>query len=249
MSWLSDMIEDGESVEDLHKQLSTALAGQAKRFVVIIDDIDRLAPDEALAMFRLVKSVGRLPNVIYMLAFDRLLAEKVVAERFPSEGPHYLEKIVQASFELPMPLVEDLHAQIQNLIFSIRPPDDESVVHVMNLFHAVLTPEIKTPRDVVRFGNAFTVTWPAVAGDVDLGDFIAIEALRLFQPALHKALRENQSLLCGSAQMGYRPHVTGDELDAILLSSISDKAHYRQALMRLFPKLQSYLGEHLSLGK
>lgn len=29
MSWLSDMIEDGESVEDLHKQLSTALAGQA----------------------------------------------------------------------------------------------------------------------------------------------------------------------------------------------------------------------------
>jgi hypothetical protein len=91
----------------------------------------------------------------------------------------------------------------------------------------------------VRFGNAFTVTWPAVAGDVDLGDFIAIEALRLFQPALHKAIRENQSLLCGSAQMGYRPQVTGDELDAILLSSVSDKAHYRQALMRLFPKLQS----------
>ncbi len=239
MSWLSDMIEDGESVEDLHKQLSTALAGQAKRFVVIIDDIDRLAPDEALAMFRLVKSVGRLPNVIYILAFDRLLAEKVVAERFPSEGPHYLEKIVQASFELPMPLVEDLHAQIQNLIFNISPPDEESVVHVMNLFHAVLTPEIKTPRDVVRFGNAFTVTWPAVAGDVDLGDFIALEALRLFQPALHKAIRENPSILCGSAQMGYRPQVTGDELDAILLSSVSDKTHYRQALMRLFPKLQS----------
>ena len=239
MSWLSDMIEDGESVEDLHKQLSTALAGQTKRFMVIIDDIDRLAPDEALAMFRLVKSVGRLPNVIYILAFDRLLAEKVVAERFPSEGPHYLEKIVQASFELPMPLVEDLHAQIQNLIFSISPPDDESIIHVMNLFHAVLTPEIKTPRDVVRFGNAFTVTWPAVAGDVDLGDFIALEALRLFQPALHKAIRENPSILCGSAQMAYRPQVTGDELDAILLSSVSNKAHYRQALMRLFPKLQS----------
>ena len=239
MSWLSDMIEDGESVEDLHKQLSSALAAQAKRFVVIIDDIDRLAPDEALAMFRLVKSVGRLPNVIYILAFDRLLAEKVVAERFPSEGPHYLEKIVQASFELPMPLIEDLHAQVRNLIFSISPPDDESVVHVMNLFHAVLTPEIKTPRDVVRFGNAFTVTWPAVAGDVDLGDFIAIEALRLFQPALHKAIRENPSLLCGSAQMGYPSQVTGDELDAILLSSVSDKPHYRQALMRLFPKLQS----------
>lgn len=109
MGWLGGMIEDGESVEKLHKELSAALAEQSKRFVVLIDDIDRLAPDEALVMFRMVKSVGRLPNVIYVLSFDRELAERVVAERFPSEGPHYLEKIVQVAFELPAPLETDIH--------------------------------------------------------------------------------------------------------------------------------------------
>ena len=43
-----------------------------------------------------------------MLTFDRDLAERVVAERYPSEGPHYLEKIVQAAFEVPAVTPKDL---------------------------------------------------------------------------------------------------------------------------------------------
>jgi len=53
---------EDESVEALFRRLSEALEGQQKRFLVIIDDIDRLTPDEALLIFRLVKSVGRLPK-------------------------------------------------------------------------------------------------------------------------------------------------------------------------------------------
>jgi hypothetical protein len=66
----------------LHAELTAALAGQKTRFLIVIDDIDRLAPDETLLIFRLVKSVGRLPNVIYLLVFDRELAEANVAEGF-----------------------------------------------------------------------------------------------------------------------------------------------------------------------
>lgn len=99
MEWLGELIEQEEGVEKLHAKLSASLQEQSKRFLVVIDDIDRLSPDEALLIFRLVKSVGRLPNVMYLLVYDRLLAEKIVSERFPSEGPHYLEKIVQAAFE------------------------------------------------------------------------------------------------------------------------------------------------------
>jgi predicted KAP-like P-loop ATPase len=135
MDWLSGLIEDEESIEKLHLELAAGLADQKKRFVVVIDDIDRLAPDEAMAMFRLVKSVGRLPNVIYVLAFDRTLAEKAVAERFPSEGPHYLEKIVQASFELPEPLANDLQNQVISKIWDVaEQPDDRQIVQFMKLF-------------------------------------------------------------------------------------------------------------------
>ena len=241
MDWLSRLIEDEESIEKLHLELAAGLADQKKRFVVVIDDIDRLAPDEAMAMFRLVKSVGRLPNVIYVLAFDRTLAEKAVAERFPSEGPHYLEKIVQASFELPEPLATDLQNQVILKIWDVaEQPDDRLIVHFMNLFHEIVTPEIKTPRDAIRFTNALSITWPAVAGEVDLGDFIALEAYRLFRPAIHQAIRRNQTLLCGAASISTgRPQTTAEQLDVLLLSSVPDPQNYRKGLMRLFPKLKS----------
>ena len=235
------MIEQDESVEKLHQELSAALSGQEKRFLVLIDDIDRLSPDEALAMFRLVKSVGRLPNIIYVLAFDRILAEKVVHERYPSEGPHYLEKIVQAAFELPQPDAEQLRQSLLAGLFQISgQPSDEFVVHVMNLFYEIVAPEIRTPRDVVRMLNAFAVTWPAVEGEVDQGDFIALETLRVFQPAVYAAVRSHSSLLTGGARSGAgRPEMTGEELDGLLLRSVASKGRYRDGLMRLFPKLQS----------
>jgi predicted KAP-like P-loop ATPase len=79
---------------------------------VIIDDIDRLSPEEAMAIFRMVKSVGHLPNITYLLVFDRELAEAAVKSKYPSEGPHFLEKIVQASFDVPAPNQTDLNGAI-----------------------------------------------------------------------------------------------------------------------------------------
>lgn len=243
MGWLGGMIEDDESVEKLHRELSEALAGQSKRFVVLIDDIDRLAPDEALAMFRMVKSVGRLPNVIYVLSFDRDLAERVVAERFPSEGPHYLEKIVQAAFELPAPIEHDVHriliANIDALVGGIG---EHRLRNVMNMFHAAVAPEIRTPRDAARYINALTITWPAVEGEVDLGDFIAIEAFRLFQPSIYRAIRDNQTLVCEATREQYDREKGAERLDAVLLPKISEKQRYRDALVRLFPRLDSIWG-------
>ncbi|WP_422358271.1 KAP family P-loop NTPase fold protein [Qipengyuania flava] len=249
MGWLSDMIEDGESVEKLHRELSEALAAQSKRFVVLIDDIDRLAPEEALAMFRLVKSVGRLPNVIYILSFDRELAERVVTERFPSEGPHYLEKIVQAAFELPAPIEQDVHriliANIDALVGGIG---EDELLNVMNMFHAAVAPEIKTPRDAARYINALTITWPAVENEVELGDFIAIEAFRLFQPSIYRAIRDNQALVCEGGRERYDRDKGGEHLDAVLLSKVADKQRYRDALVRLFPKLDAIWGSTIHSG-
>ena len=108
--FLSTFFPKGETVEKTFRKLAKVLEDQGRRCLVIIDDIDRLSPDEALGVFRLVKSVGRLPNVMYLLVFERELAEKMIQERYPSEGPQFLEKIIQAGFELPAPLQTDLNA-------------------------------------------------------------------------------------------------------------------------------------------
>ena len=93
----------------------------------------RGVPLGCLNTFRLVKSVGRLPNVMYLLVFERELAEKMVQQRYPSEGPQFLEKIIQAGFELPTPLQTDLkdavHASVQEICGS---PNETQIDRVMN---------------------------------------------------------------------------------------------------------------------
>lgn len=251
MDWLGGLIQQEESVEKLHGELSKALADQPRRFLVVIDDIDRLSPDEALLVFRLVKSVGRLPNVMYLLVYDRQLAEKIVSERFPSEGPHYLEKIVQAAFELPEPLASDVQrhllAQIEGICGS---PSEAGIVRFMNVYYEGVAPEMRTPRDVARFTNSLAVTWPAVAGEVDTADFVALEVLRLLHPDLYRAIRQNKDRLCNaSARERGNKQDRSKEYEDFLLRSADQgqRERHRRTLMRLFPVLESVWG-NMSYG-
>jgi predicted KAP-like P-loop ATPase len=191
---------EGDSVEKLFQKLADALEEQDKRFLVLVDDIDRLTPDEALLVFRLVKSVGRLPNVMYLLVFDRELAEKAVKERYPSEGPHFLEKIIQASFELPLPPRDDLNMAARTQIEGLCGPisDHDQIRRFMNIFYDAVSPYIIMPRDLTRLSNAMAVSWPPVAREVNVADYVALEVMRLFEPALYNAVRTSKDRVVGA---------------------------------------------------
>ena len=247
MNWLSSLIQQDDTVEKLHAELANALAEQKKRFLIVIDDIDRLAPDEALLIFRLVKSVGRLPNMVYLLVFDRRLAEDIVAEKYPTEGPHYLEKIIQAGFDIPEPRQDDLRQQLLEVVGEIcGSPNPSDGVHFMNIFYDVVAPEIRMPRDLIRLGNSLAVTWPAIGNEVDRADFIGVEVLRVLRPSVYRALRANKERLCGvNRSVAQRPQQQQrEEYDRLLLGSVApqDQERLRRGLMRLFPPLASIWG-------
>lgn len=238
---IGDAIEMDEGVEATHARLSDQLKKAGGRYLVIIDDIDRLSPDEALLIFRLVKSAGRLPGVMYLLVFDRELADKIVSKAFPEEGDHYLEKIVQTSFELPPPDHSDLVQQVFSLIQQTAPPENDAAAYdFVDKFWDVVAPELRTPRDVSRLTNAWTSTWPVVEGEVDVGDFLSMEVIRLNQPGLYRTIRENKALICGDSQ-GYENDRQGRvaELNRLFLEPLpeQDRGRYRTVLIRLFPRL------------
>jgi predicted KAP-like P-loop ATPase len=210
--------------------------------LVLIDDIDRLAPDEAIQIFKLVKSVGQLPNVIYVLAFDRELSEKVVSEKYPSEGPHYLEKIVQAGFEVPAVSPEDLRAAFMTEVnATCAAKDGEDPVRTMNIMYGIVTPLLKSPRDLKRLIGMLQVTWPAVSSEVDRADFVAMEALRLFRPNVYTAIRASPDRLTGGASSSANrsSRDLAPVYDDLLLREVpeGEQAGMRLALARLFPRL------------
>ena len=237
-----DLIQQEDTVEKLHGELSKALRDQTKRFLIIIDDIDRLAPDEALLIFRLVKSVGRLPNVIYVLVFDRLLAEAIVHEKYPAEGAHYLEKIVQAGFDIPEPLEQDLREQVLVEIAEIcGAVATNSSIRFMNVFYDVVFPEIRTP---LRLDLSRKLLSRDMARGRPRGrpcKIVGLEVLRVFRPNLYRALRGNKVRLTTTTDPTSRwTQAQRDQFDKNLFVQRPEaRERLRGALTRLFPPLES----------
>ena len=237
-------LDNDRSLDDERKLLQDALKKEGKRILVIIDDVDRLPADEARQIFRLVKSVADLPNMIYLLVFDREIASRALERPAHAEGPEWLEKIVQASFDLP-----PIHpVDLQHLFFEglTQIHDGRTLDHTRwgNVFFDAVNPWLRTPRDVTRLLNALTVSWPAVEGEVDFTDFVAIETMRMFEPRLHALIKQSASELTGlSRNSAYERRTTiGDQIYAVV--DEGKRPAVRRALERLFPRLESVWGNH-----
>ncbi len=193
-----------KDVIKLKESIAGTLKKQDKRILIVVDDIDKLAPHETKQLFLLIKAVADFPNVIYLLAFDR----NIVTEAFDQsheKGQAYLEKIVQASFVVPPPekfaLFQFLRSKLTEIIGEL-PRDLYDLSFLGQRGYLPLIAEfINTPRDVVRFTNMLNVTFASAQGEVDDADFVAIEAIRVFFPDLYLYIRDNEGFLLG---YGYR---------------------------------------------
>jgi predicted KAP-like P-loop ATPase len=87
-----------KNLTKLKEEIESSLRALGRKIVVVIDDIDRLTAEEIRQMFGVVKSVANFPNTIYLLAFDRDVAERALEPlQNVQKGKEYLEKIVQVS--------------------------------------------------------------------------------------------------------------------------------------------------------
>lgn len=243
---IKELISEDEDTEALQRNVEKEIEKTEKRFLIVIDDIDRLSPEEAIAIFRVIKSVGRLKNVTYLLSYDRIITEKMIIDKYPPEGSHYLEKIVQANFDIPDPNQQQL-SRILNMkidkIISNLVTDEYNYMDIHNrirdIFHEAVIPEIKTPRDVIRLSNMLSVTYPAVKMDVDIADFIALETFRLFRPQLYKEIRSNKLILTRSVESFSKEkfQISSEEIDSIFLSNEleRDRARLKSLLARIYP--------------
>jgi predicted KAP-like P-loop ATPase len=240
-----------KDVPALKKALSDLLLVQKKRVLVVIDDIDRLAPDEVRQLFTVIKALADFPYVTYLLAFDREVAATAISGQTGLPGERYLEKIIQVPFELPRPDRTALRQAFFKRLDAVIAPTPEGrfdSMHWNNIFHSGLDPLITVPRDVVRLTNALSVTYPAVIGEVNPVDFIAIEALRVFLPAVYDAIRTVPEQFTGYARSGGsdagEAKQRAQAFHESWVKTVSEplQASTKDMVERLFPRLESVWG-------
>ena len=77
---------NGIPLDDLKSKVSEHLRETNQKIVVVIDDVDRLDPDEIRMMMKLVRSIADFSNIIYILCYDDEIVDPHQCDEVPFAG-------------------------------------------------------------------------------------------------------------------------------------------------------------------
>jgi predicted KAP-like P-loop ATPase len=232
-----------KDVPALKESITAILQKASKRILVVIDDIDRLTPEETRQLFTVIKALADFPNVVYLLAFDREVAAQAIEQQSGLPGARYLEKIIQVPFELPPVDRVSLQAALFKRLDEVlgeMPEGSFDQSYWTNVYHDGIDALIQVPRDVVRLTNTLAVTYPSVRGEVNPVDFIALEALRVFLPDLYDVIRTNPDRFSGhSGDERYEGDRNAQAFREQWVNEVPEmlRANAQALLERIFPKI------------
>ncbi|MEV4151311.1 P-loop NTPase fold protein [Amycolatopsis sp. NPDC049691] len=206
---VSDILASAGSLESTRNSIDRDLQSLDYKVLIIIDDLDRLHPEELLLVFKLIRSIARFPNVYYVLSFDEhtildLLSSTDLAQKDRARASAYVEKIVQAKVNIP-PLHE---AHYEDLFLkgirsvakrSNTEIDPSDISNTYQITRRYLAPWLNTPRSIRKLFIDVQQSWAALAGEVNFTDNFLISFLRIYEPALYNALPAYKSRLSGES--------------------------------------------------
>ncbi|MFN3242958.1 MAG: P-loop NTPase fold protein [Planctomycetota bacterium] len=232
------------SVHDLRRQIDKHLGNHRPRIVIIIDDLDRLPSEEVYQVFRLVKAVADFPRFTYLMAFDADLVASAMSRYVTDQGAGYIEKIVQIPFAMPTISQGNINSvffrELQEIVGDVA---DEERHRLLNLYYGGIQALIRSPRDISRFIDSVSVSYPAIREEVDLVDFVALESLRVFTPGVHQVVAVNPDYFGAAFRFRHDPKDDlswhQEYLDALRPEQVEP---VKDILRRTFPHLDSVWG-------
>ncbi|VVO51352.1 hypothetical protein PS898_00300 [Pseudomonas fluorescens] len=233
------------------KSLESKLAEANVAVVVLIDELDRIEDDEVRAVAQLVKAVGDIKGISYLVAYDpdrvsQALGRGSTSEERRKTGESYLEKIIQ--FPIPLrPLLEgDAQAlllnALQNNLVEL-PTADRG--HQTEIYEQLLR-VVRTPREIKRLIGAYSVLEEIVHGEVCPYDVLAYSWLVTKAPSIRQLIADNAQKLVNDPtvsemlrQQQWRANNETAETLSDVLGPIDES--YADMLRLLFPRFGSNL--------
>lgn len=247
-----DVISGDVSPAAKRTALIEALRDANQPVLVILDDLDRLSPDELLLVFKLVRFVGRLPNVYYLLSYDEqtlldVLAHTDLCASDENRARDYLEKIVQVRIDLPPLRAHQagglVMSGIDQLIASHRVDDDKGEMRgrFERLYERWLRSRLSTPRSINRYLAQIDAFFAMLRDEVDFVDFALLTFVRTFEPKLYSFIYKRKEVLTNESHTVHSKvfhklitsaNVHVDHVDSLtgVLAELFSNVHTRKAV-------------------
>ena len=151
----ANVLEDLTKVDlsNAREKVQRALDQAGRPVVIIIDDVDRLEPNEIRLLFQFLKAVADFRGVSYLLAYDPTPIEKALSFGGELSGREYLKKFIQLPIRLPrisnVLLQRFFREAVNELSKTLKPAlsaDEKSALDTCSQL-AVFLQCLKTPRD------------------------------------------------------------------------------------------------------
>lgn len=184
------------------KQVEDALRKFERTIVVFIDDIDRLFPLEVFEMIRIIKSVGELPSVGYVVAWDRDYVSKALSVTSVPKSEEYLDKIVQIRMALPRLTSSAKEKLVDEAIrafpvSAVSGTFPEAQERLEMIYFLGLRDVLEQPRDIIRVFNIAGIIGPELRGEVVFADIVGLCTLMIKAPQVYDLLRNNPRIFVG----------------------------------------------------
>ncbi|UXN58118.1 KAP family NTPase [Phyllobacterium zundukense] len=185
---------------EVKKLISDKLASLDVRFLVLIDDLDRLEPQQAVEVIRMVRSVADFPKVAYVMCYDRsVLAHALERGLHVKDGDLFLQKVVQLTFTIPLPEPFDLRLSLRSKVLAVyrevnrKDPEVEERDQISRAIDREGA-GLKTPREVKLVLNAIKFAYRNMADDLYFPDLCRISLLKILNPPLYRWLENYLSV-------------------------------------------------------
>lgn len=248
--YVDGMQSEEESLESIKEDINKLIIKNSLRFIVVIDDIDRLSDFEICQIFQLVKLIADFKNTTYLLSFDRSVIINAIDRGLQKGfGDKYLDKIVQVPIEVPKLSKGDeerfLIGKMNNIIKDI-PEDKIDQVYWWNLYHSGIKTFFKNLRNVNRYINILNFNFELTKNEVNIVDLFAITSIQVFLPEVYYEIRENKELfteLFSSSITPQEKEVPKKLCDNIIgMVDESFRGSLKEILGYMFPKVKTIYG-------
>lgn len=239
-----------ENVQTQKQAIADALKNTKKRYIIVIDDIDRLNRAQIRMVFQLVKEIANFPNITYLLVFDMDIVTDALGDEDKKKGEEYLEKIVQMLIGIPEPNESALNSifseRMDDLVRKYQAHFDRERLGV--LLNWILMLCENSIREINRLYNALDYKLVLLHNQVDFVDLVILTALELKYNSIYSWVKDHKALLVDDHTMYTSKRVSGydmknysyykEQIDKVYSSESVQTTAILGMLADIFPRFQ-----------
>ncbi len=207
-SFFRSIFSSSSNLTDLKSEISNIIKSTNKKFIIYVDDLDRLTSEEILNVLKLVRNNFDFKNCYFLLAYDKEYINGQIEDNNQRHA-NYIDKVVSVELYLPFVSPRTIKSYFLSELTKIKPGCNKintlkedlfidswyiaNAQHYSEFGDLFFAGVIKNYRDAKLFLNAFRLFYNKMRDELDFVEFFLTFIIRFKYYEVFMDLKYNKS--------------------------------------------------------